>query len=107
MIRAQLLSRDGQHSVGNDQLVHQWRETPGGFLWLDIQSEVTPDVRALLQSFGCNDLVISDCSRTRHPPKVENFEENCFILFRGIAQLDDALTSGAPAIGNMGWPGIS
>lgn len=92
MIRAQLLSASGQHSVGNDQLVHQWRETAGGFLWLDIHSEVTPDVRALLQSFGCNDLAISDCSRTRHPPKVENFEENCFILFRGIAQLDDALS---------------
>jgi magnesium transporter len=92
MIRAQLLSRDGQHREGSDQLVHQWRETPGSFLWLDIQSEVTPDVRALLQSFGCNDLVISDFSRTRHPPKVENFEANCFVLFRGIKQLDDALT---------------
>jgi magnesium transporter len=92
MIRAQLLSADGQHTVGNDQLLHEWRKTPGGFLWLDIQSEVTPEVRALLQVFGCNDLAIADCSRTRHPPKVEHFEANCFILFRGIMQLDDALT---------------
>jgi magnesium transporter len=92
MIRAQLLSADGQHTVGNDQLVHQWRETPGGFLWLDIESAVTPEVRALLNIFGCNDLAITDCSRARHPPKVENFEANCFILFRGITQLDDALT---------------
>ena len=91
MIRAQLLSRDGQHKEGSDQLVRQWRETPGSFLWLDIQDEVTPEVRTLLQSFGCNDLAITDCSRTRHPPKVENFEANCFILFRGITQLDDAL----------------
>jgi len=92
MMRAQLLSADGQHRTGNDQLVHQWRESPGGVLWLDIQDEITPEVRALLQSFGCNDLAINDCSRTRHPPKVENFDANCFILFRGIAQLDDALT---------------
>jgi magnesium transporter len=91
MIRAQLLSRDGQHTQGNDQLVRQWREAPDSFLWLDIQSEVTPEVRALLQNFGCNDLAITDCSRTRHPPKVESFQDNCFILFRGITQLDDAL----------------
>jgi magnesium transporter len=91
MIRAQLLFADGQHSVGNAQLVEQWRETAGGFLWLDIQSEISSDVRALLHGFGCNDLAITDCSRTRHPPKVESFEKNCFILFRGIAQLDDGL----------------
>jgi magnesium transporter len=92
MIRAQLLSQDGQHTQGSEQLVRQWRETPGSFLWLDIQNEVTPEVSALLQSFGCNDLAIADCSRTRHPPKLESFEANCFILFRGITQLDDALT---------------
>jgi magnesium transporter len=91
MIRAQLLFADGQHTVGNEQLVQQWRESPGGFLWLDIQSEVTPEIRALLQTFACNDLAITDCSRARHPPKVENFEANCFILFRGITQLDTAL----------------
>lgn len=91
MIRAQLLSADGQHRTGNEELLPQWRESPDAFLWLDIQSEVTPDVRALLQSFGCNDLAITDCSRTRHPPKVESFHSNCFILFRGITQLDDAL----------------
>jgi magnesium transporter len=92
MMRAQLLSADGQHTTGSEQLLRQWRESPGGFLWLDIEDEVTPEVRALLQSFGCNDLAITDCSRTRHPPKVENFAANCFILFRGITQLDDALT---------------
>jgi magnesium transporter len=92
MIRAQLLSRDGQHTQGSEQLVRQWRETPGSFLWLDIQDEVSAEVRALLQSFNCNDLAITDCSRTRHPPKVETFEASCFILFRGITQMDDALT---------------
>lgn len=91
MIRAQLLFADGRHTVGNEQLAQQWRESPGGFLWLDIQDEITPAIRALLQGFGCNDLAITDCSRARHPPKVENFEANCFILFRGITQLDGAL----------------
>ncbi len=91
MIRAQLLSANGEHATGNETLAAQWHSTPGGFLWLDIQGEITPDIRLLLQGFGCNDLAITDCSRARHPPKVESFQDNCFILFRGITQLDDAL----------------
>jgi magnesium transporter len=92
MIRTLLLSGDGRHSEGNDQLVQQWLETPDGFLWLDIEDEITAEIRVLLQRLGCNDLAIKDCSRLRHPPKVENFHSNCFILFRGITQLDDSLT---------------
>ncbi|MEZ5573195.1 MAG: magnesium transporter CorA family protein [Halioglobus sp.] len=92
MIRALLLSADGEHTEGDERLVSQWRESPDSHLWLDIQDQVTPEVRTLLQSLGCNDLAITDCSRTRHPPKVENFDSNCFILFRGINQLDDTLT---------------
>jgi len=92
MIRALLLSADGEHTEGDEQLVTQWRQSPDSYLWLDIQDEITPVHRTLLQSLGCADLAITDCSRVRHPPKVENFDSNCFILFRGINQLDDALT---------------
>jgi magnesium transporter len=91
MIRALLLSGEGQLIEGGDELVERWRESREGFLWLDIRSEVTADTRALLRSFGCDDLAIADCSRTRHPPKVENFRANTFILFRGISELDEAL----------------
>ena len=91
MIRALLLSGEGQLIEGGDELVQRWRESREGFLWLDIRSEVTADTRALLRSFGCDDLAIADCSRTRHPPKVENFRANTFILFRGISELDEAL----------------
>lgn len=92
MIRALLLTGDGQYSQGKEELVRCWRESANNFLWLDIQDEMSPEIRVLLRSFDCNDLAIADCSRERHPPKVENFEANCFILFRGISQLDDALT---------------
>jgi len=91
MIRALLLSTDGQHTEGKAALIEQWRDTPQANVWLDIQDEVTPEIRQLLHSLDCNDLAITDCSRTRHPPKVESFDANCFILFRGITQLDEAL----------------
>lgn len=91
MIRALLLSGEGQLIEGGDELVERWRESSEGFLWLDIRSEVNADTRALLRSFGCDDLAIADCSRTRHPPKVENFRASTFVLFRGISELDEAL----------------
>jgi magnesium transporter len=92
MIRALLQSGDGQYIEGDEHLLSQWRNSPDDCLWLDIQDEITPAIRTLLLSLGCDQLVITDCSRVRHPPKLENFEDNCFILFRGINQLDDALT---------------
>lgn len=91
MIRALLLSRNDQFTQGGEQLVTQWRAAGDSFLWLDIEGEISPEVRTLLQGMGCDDLAITDCARTRHPPKVENFGANCFILFRGITALDDAL----------------
>lgn len=91
MIRALLLTGDGQLIEGGDQLIERWRESAEGFLWLDIQDAITEATRTLLRSFGCDDLAIADCSRTRHPPKVENFRANTFILFRGITELDEAL----------------
>lgn len=91
MIRARLLSGEGPLVEGGEELIERWRESTDGYLWLDIQDDVTTETRALLRSFGCDDLAIADCSRTRHPPKVENFRANTFILFRGISELDDAL----------------
>ena len=92
MIRSLILSADGHYSSGNEELVPQWREQTDSILWLDIQSEITPEIRSLLQHFECNELAIKDAARVRHPPKVENFDANSFILFRGISELDDALT---------------
>ncbi len=92
MIRALLLSADGHYREGDQHLVAAWREQADNILWLDIQAEINPEIRGLLQSLGCNELAIKDASRTRHPPKVENFDSNSFILFRGISELDDSLT---------------
>lgn len=92
MIRVKLLSADGEEQVGDQQLIEQWRASDGARLWMDIEDEVTHEVRALLQSLGCDDLAITDSARSRHPPKIEAFNDNTFILFRGISSIDDTLT---------------
>ena len=103
MIRTILLLADGQCIEGNLELVQQWRETPDSKLWLDIEDEITPQIRALLETFDCSSLAIVDCERTRHPPKVEHFATNSFILYRGITRLDDNLELEAQQIGT--WVG--
>lgn len=92
MIRAKILSADGELLEGDDTLVEQWRASEGARLWLDIEGEVTPGLRELLLSLGCDELAITDSARLRHPPKIEAFADNTFVLFRGIASIDDSLT---------------
>ena len=105
MIRTILLLADGQCIEGDLELVQQWRETPDSKLWLDIEDEITPQIRALLETFDCSSLAIVDCERTRHPPKVEHFATNSFILYRGITRLDDNLELEAQQIGT--WVGVN
>lgn len=99
MIRAKLFNGHGPCLLGGQELVAEWRAHDTACLWLDIQSEVTPEVRQLLLSLGCGELAIADSSRISHPPKVEEYEHTTFILFRGMAGFDDDLTLQAQQLG--------
>jgi len=91
MIRAKLLSPQGQYQTGDESLVPVWREQESSVLWLDMEGELTAERQELLVSLNCDRLAVSDCARTRHPPKVEEFDHDTFILFRGMTSLDDNL----------------
>ncbi len=99
MIRAKLFSEGSEIAGDGEALVDQWRASPGGRLWLDIEGAVTDDVRSLLAGFGCDQLAVTDASRARHPPKIEVFDDNTFLLFRGIASIDDQLNLEPQQIG--------
>jgi magnesium transporter len=86
-----LLYGDGEAVTGGEEIVAAWRESPDSRMWLDIEGAVTEDVAALLGELGCDPLAIKDSSRIRHPPKIERFEHNTFVLFRGISRLDEDL----------------
>lgn len=91
MIRTMLLAADGQYSVGGTEQVESWHNSSTGFIWLDIESAPSDDIRALMESMGCNPLAINDSFRQRHPPKIEAFEESTFVVFRGISRIDATL----------------
>lgn len=91
MIKTILQYVDGQATEGGEEIIAQWREVPESRLWLDIEGEVTGDIAVLLEELGCDPLSITDSSRVRHPPKIERFQHNTFLLFRGISRLDKDL----------------
>jgi magnesium transporter len=88
MIKTILQYADGQAIEGGEETISQWQTIPESRLWLDIEGEVTSEIAALLEELGCDPLSITDSSRVRHPPKIERFQHNTFLLFRGISRFD-------------------
>jgi magnesium transporter len=86
-----LLTEDGRYAVGGAEQLEQWRNGQSGFIWLDVESAPSEENHALLESVGCDELAIVDSFRLRHPPKIEAFENNTFLLFRGISTIDASL----------------
>jgi len=91
IIRTKLLSADGRVREGAEEILGQWQAGQADTLWLDIEGELSGAMRAQLSGLGLHALAISDVERKRQPPKLEEFDSNTFILFRGIAQLDEDL----------------
>ena len=91
MIRTMLLTGDGDIRMGAEDLITVWRQGGHTRIWIDIEDEKPEAEAALLRSLGCHDLVIQDAQRTVHPPKIEEFSDRTFILYRGIASFTPTL----------------
>lgn len=91
MIHVLLREADGSYVEGGEELIARWRADTATRLWLDIEEEPSDRLRDFLVGMDCDELAINDSFRSRHPPKVEHFADNTFILFRGIASLDQRL----------------
>ncbi len=87
MIRVKWL-HEQKLTTGSENLITQWLSKKEGIIWVDIQNEPTKKEAALLTQFGCHPLAIQDAQRERHPPKVEDFSDNTFILYRGFESFD-------------------
>lgn len=70
---------------GGVELIDAWDQTPGAMIWVVIESE-SREIEADLisQRFGVHELALADALRDRHPPKIEPFVDNTFILMKGL-----------------------
>ncbi len=85
VIRCQLLEGNGAMKAAGAELIEAWQPSGSAVLWVDICGEPDENVRQILDRLNCDPLSISDAFRLRHPPKVEEFDDNTFLLYRGVA----------------------
>jgi magnesium transporter len=91
MINVKLLKANGEQSQGGAELIDQWRSDSSAIIWIDLEQNPDSAEISLLQEFHCHKLAILDAHRERHPPKIEQFSDQTFILFRGITEMSDNL----------------
>ncbi|MDH3207840.1 MAG: magnesium transporter CorA family protein [Gemmatimonadota bacterium] len=86
MIRALLYDpSDGRLTDGGAELIDAWERTPASTIWVVMENEAREQEESLLSKrFGIHPLAITDAFRDRHPPKIEQFQDNTFILMKGL-----------------------
>ncbi len=80
---------------GGAELLDEWDRSSQTTIWLILEDEPPELESKLLASrFGIHRLAIADALRDRHPPKIEPFQENTFILLKGLDADSDSLDFG-------------
>lgn len=75
---------------GTDDLLEAWQREPDTVLWADFADhDPKAEEQTLISRFGLHPLAILDAQRDRHPPKIEAFADNIFILLKGLATTSD------------------
>lgn len=91
MIRCILLNQDGTIVRGGNELLSQWSPGSNQKCWIDINDGDVEDEQQFLLDLHCHPLAIKDSLRKRHPPKIEFFAEQVFMLYSGIFKTQDDL----------------
>ena len=75
----------GQVVAGGEELLRAPQQQPDVFLWADFyQHDGDAERRTMQECFGLHPLAIQDAQRNRHQPKLEFFDDNVFILLKGL-----------------------
>ena len=90
-IRTWLADETGEIISGGEEAIKVWKESADSKIWIDVQTHEIDAVELLLHSLNCAPLAIKDSFVDRHPPKIEFFEEQIFVLYRGIEKMDELL----------------
>ncbi len=77
--------QSGQARHGGPELIDEWESSAGTTIWAILEDEAAEAETQLLSTrFGVHPLAITDALRERHPPKIEPFDTNTFILLKGL-----------------------
>ncbi len=85
----------GELVSGKDELLTAWQRETDSIIWADFaENEKEPEKQVLVSCFGLHPLAIQDAQRDRHPPKIEIFGDNAFILLKGLATVSEGFQFG-------------
>lgn len=87
MIILQLYHKaNNTQTIGGIELLDQWENDEDTTLWLDINGPLDETMSILLHKrIGLHPLAIQDAARDRHPPKIEDFKNHTFLIFKGLS----------------------
>jgi magnesium transporter len=87
LIRTLLYNKTSNEvSIGGKELVSVWQSHADTRIWFDCFGEPGEEEKQFLQDhFGLHPMAIQDAQRTRHPPKVEPFDDSTFILLKPLS----------------------
>jgi len=91
MVRTLLYSpATGKITTGNEELLAVWQRESDSIIWADfVDQDAETEKQLLVSCFGLHPMAIKDAQRLRHPPKIEAFSDNVFILLKGLRTNSD------------------
>ncbi len=73
----------------------KWTHNDNTILWLDVtEYEKMDDLQELAKKFNLHPLALDDCVHARQRPKIDDFNENLFLICRTISQREKQYTEG-------------
>jgi magnesium transporter len=75
----------GNVSSGEADKIADWSAGDSALIWVNIEGELDESTQEILKaSSGLHPLALQDASRNRHPPKIEEFSDCTFLIFKTL-----------------------
>lgn len=86
MITTRLFHKDSNtQTKGGIELLDQWGDDNTS-LWLNIEGPLDDETAIILNKrLGLHFLALQDAARDRHPPKIEDYDDHTFLIFKGLS----------------------
>jgi len=73
----------------------QWKPNGNTILWLDVSEyEKIDDLQILAKNFNLHPLALDDCFHVRQRPKIDDYNENLFLICRTVSHHEKQYTEG-------------
>lgn len=67
-------------------MVERWVADPDAIIWVRFTGELGAESQKMLRdNFGLHRLALQDATRDRHPPKLEEFTDHSFLIFKTLS----------------------